>query len=212
MQFANYKAYRANVQRFIENDDTTASTFNLNTLDLIMGMGESRVFLGDAQTGGLRASTMVKQATITATNNEAPLPSDLLELKEVLTDAGLPIDIVTLDDLRKKVVNSPEGPPSRQVAQDGDALRFWPQASGDVTIKYYARPLELETINWTLATTFNRYPELFIFASLYEAALFLGMVDIVPAWEAKYRALADGANNAERWRVYSGSPLRVRTR
>ncbi len=56
MQFTNYNAYRAAVQRLVENDDTASSTFSLNTLDLIMGMGESRVFLGDSQTAGLRAS------------------------------------------------------------------------------------------------------------------------------------------------------------
>lgn len=212
MQFADYNAYRSAVQRLIENDDTTSSTFSLNTLDLVMGLGESRVFLGDAQTAGLRASSMVKEATIDASGNELDLPADLLELKEVFLGTDKTIEIIQLDKLHKHINDGVGGARSYYAAQDGDTLKFWPQATGDVTIKYYARPPDLETINWTLATTFKRYPELFIFSTLYESALFLGMDDRVPAWESKYRALADGANHAERMRVYAGSPLRARPR
>ncbi len=155
---------------------------------------------------------MVKEATIDASGNVLALPADLLELKEVFLGTDKTIEIVPLDKIHKHINDGVGGNRSYYAAQDGDTLKFWPQADGDVTIKYYARPADLETINWTLATTFKRYPELFIFSTLYEAALFLGMDDRVPAWEAKYRALADGANHAERMRVYGGSPLKVRPR
>lgn len=213
MDFANYNAFRVAVQQLFEGDDTGTETFSVNTVDLIIGLGEARVFHGDGMTPGLRASTMVTPLSQAVTANSADLPTDLLELNEVYFSGEKPLEIVPLDRLRAVEADAAlYGGDVRYCAQDGDTLRFWPLASGTALGSYYARPGGLETITWANATTFARYPELFLYSALYEGAIFLGMDRKMPMWETKYRQLADGANHAERMRVYGGGPLRIRVR
>jgi len=214
VNYPNYEAFRNSLFWLIEGEELT-TTFSTNTLDLIVGLGEGRVYSGDNQTSGLRASSMMQPLSVAITDNAAALPADLLELKEVYFDGESPLEIVPLDRLRRLVDAAPSGGASRYAAQDGDSLRFWPEASGSVIGSYYAKPTSivgLDDADWQDATTFARYPELFTYACLFEGALFLGMVEKAAAWESRYRQLADGANHAERMRVYGGGPLRVRTR
>jgi hypothetical protein len=211
MVFTDYNAFRVAVQNLIEGDDTQ-NTFSVNTLDLLIGLGEARVYHGDAQTGGLRASTMLADLSATVTANAADLPADLLELKEVWFSGEHPLEIIPLDRLRALEADGSGGGDARYCAQDGDTLRFWPVATGTVLGRYYAKPAPLETGVWADATTFARYPELYIFAALIESAPFLGMDRRMPMWDAKFRSLMDGALHSERMRVYGGGPLKVRVR
>lgn len=206
MQFANYNAYRVACQKLIEGDDTTG-TFNLNTLDLMIGLGEARVYRD------LRATTMQKPLSVAVTDNAAALPADLLELNEVYFADKRPLEVVTLDRLRTlEAIGMSNGAQTVVCAQDGDTLRFWPEATGTVLGSYYAKPDPLETITWANATTFARYPEVFIYAAMIEAMPFLGMEHRIQFWEAKYQQALGNAQHEERMRVYGGSPLRVRTR
>ena len=47
MNFPNYDAFRVAVQNLFEGDDSASNTFNVNTLDLLIGLGEHRVYYGD---------------------------------------------------------------------------------------------------------------------------------------------------------------------
>ena len=211
MNFANYNAFRVAVSNLIEGDDTVGNSFSVNTLDQLIGMGEFRVVHGDNGTPGLRASTMVKDLSVAVTSNAIALPSDLLELKEVRFAGQRSLEVVPLDRLRdaERYAGSLN---ARVCAQDGETLRFYPAATGTCLGRYYALPASLETITWANATTFARYPVLYLYATLFEAAVFLGMTDKMGMWEAKYRQLAEGANHAEQMRVYAGGPLKIRTR
>jgi hypothetical protein len=209
MQFASYDAFRNSLFWLIEGDELT-NTFSVNTLDLIVGLGEGRVYHGDNMTAGLRASTMLTDLSVAVASNAADLPADLLELQEVYFSGEKPLEIVPLDRLRRLSDDYAGGTP-RYAAQAGDTLRFWPEASGTVIGSYYAKPESIVTVDWADATTFARYPEVFTFACLFEGALFLGMHEKAKVWESRYRQLADGANHSERMRVYGGGRLRVRT-
>jgi hypothetical protein len=212
VNFANYEAFRVAVSQMIEGDDL-GPTFSVNTLDLIIGLGETRVYHGDRSLPGLRASTMVEPLSVAVASNAAALPADLLELKEVYFSGKPPLDILPLDRVRAlEADGAMTGGDVRFCAQDGDALRFWPTASGTVLGSYYARPADLQSVTWADATTFARYPEVFLYAALYEAAIFLGMLDKQPIWEARFRQHLDGANYREAMRVYGGGPLRMRSR
>lgn len=209
MNFADYNAFRVKLQWLIEGDELT-DTFSVDVLDTIIGLGEERIFHGDAQTAGLRASTMQSPLSLTVTANAATLPADLLELKEVYFSGDRPLEIVPLDRLRAFEAAGAGGT-TAYCAQDGDTLRFWPEASGTLLGSYYAKPESLETVTWADATTLARYPALYLYTCLYEGTLFLGMPEKALAYEARYRALADGANHSERMRVYGGGKLRTRT-
>lgn len=207
MQFANYSAFRVRVSQLIEGDDVQGNTFSPDVLDMLIGLGETRVYLGDEVTPGLRASSMESALSQAVSSNAAALPSGLLELKEAYFSGEKPLEIVTLEKLRSLEADGASSGTTRFAAHTGDSLRFWPTASGTVIGAYYARPADLKD---GLHATFNRYPETFIFAALTEAALFLGMDNRLPAWEAKWRQSQDGANHAERMRVFGGSRLRIR--
>jgi hypothetical protein len=153
---------------------------------------------------------MVAPMSLVVTANVAPLPADLLQLKSVYFDGHKPLDIVPLDrDQRlSSYVYYNVGVP-QYAAQDGDTLTFWPPAGPLTPVlgSYYAKPADLVD---GLHATFQRYPQLFVYACLYEAALFYGMMAKMQIWEARYRQLAEGANTSERLRVYGGGRLRIR--
>lgn len=208
MAFTNYNDFRVAVQTLIEGDDTAGSTFSVNTLDTLIAVAEARVIDGDNLTSGLRASSMIVPLSEAVTANAAALPDDLVQLHEVRLAGKPPMDVVPLDRVNR-LRNEGFGNGNPQyAAQDGDTLTFWPEASGTVIGSYYARPAALED---GLHATFLRYPQVYLYASLYEAALFLGMDSKMQIWEARWRSLMDGANHSERLRVYGGGRLRIRT-
>lgn len=207
MAFSNYQDFRTGVQILIEGDDLS-NNFSVNTLDMIIGLAEARVIHGDNVTPGLRASSMNAPLSLTVTDNRASLPADLVQLKEVRFAGRPALDIVPLDRIQALTYPGAGAGNAAYAAQDGDELTFWPLASGTAIGSYYAMPEPLES---GLHATFLRYPQLYVYAALYEAALFLGMDAKLEIWESRYRQLADGANHSERMRVYGGGSLRVRT-
>lgn len=207
MQFANYNAFRVACQKLIEGDDTAGNTFSVNTLDLMIALAETRVYRD------LRATTMQKPLSVLLVSGVATLPADLIELNEVYFSGGQPLQVITLDRFRVlSAIGVPNGAQTCVCAQDGDTLVFWPAATGTVIGSYYAKPAALETITWADATTFARYPELFLYAALVEAMPMLGMERNLQLWEGKYQQALSNAQHDERMRVYGGSPLRIRTR
>lgn len=208
MAFTNYNDFRVAVQTLIEGEDTAGSTFSVNTLDTLISLGESRVHDGDNITSGLRASSMVSPLSEAVTANAAALPDDLLQLRDVRLNGKPPMDVVPLDRVNRLRTEGFGNANPQYAAQDGDTLTFWPEASGTVVGGYYARPEPLED---GLHATFLRYPQVYLYAALYEAALFLGMDSKMQIWESRWRSLQDGANHSERMRVYGGGRLRVRT-
>ena len=202
MQFASYAAFRTSVEKLIEGDDI-GDTFDVSTLDLIIGLAEQRVYRD------LRASTMIKPLSAVVTANAAPLPADLLELREVYFAGETPLEVVPLDRLRRL---TPGGAPARYCAQDGDVLRFWPSASGTALGSYYARPVDLATVTpWANATTFARHPDVFVFAAMVEAMPFLGMESKTGMWNERYQLSLLDAMQDERLRVYGSGRLRIRS-
>lgn len=216
MIFANYAAFRTALLSLLEGDDIAESTFSTATADLLIGLGESRVYNGDPSVPPLRASCMVASLSVVIASNAAALPADLLELKELYFSGDRPLEIIPLDRLRAKEADHSGASDALYAAQDGDTLRFWPVATGTVLGRYYKRPTELKDISdatWAAtALEIARYPELFIYACLIESAGFLGFDDRAERWQAQYQAKAWGAQHSEQARTANGPPLRIRAR
>lgn len=205
MQFTSYTDFRTKALKLIDGDDVSTS-FSTESLDLMIGMAENRVYRD------LRASTMLAPLSQAVTANVATLPADLIELKEAYFSGQRPLEIVPLDRLRRLVEDSVGAGVARYAAQDGDTLVFWPQATGTVLGKYYKRPAAMaDEVTWANQTTLARYPELFLFAALAESAPFIGEDARIPVWETKYAQALDAAHHDERVRVYGGGRLRMRT-
>lgn len=200
MNFATYQAFRTNVQWLIEGDELE-NTFSPDVLDLIIAMGEQRVY------ADLRASTMIAPLSLATTNNTATLPDDLLELHALYDDPNVPIEIVAADRLQS--IGTQTSGRALYASQTGDTLTFWPSAPATVTGSYYQRHADLKT---GLNATFNRYPDVFLFAALVESASVIGQSGRIQEWDAKYRTAVGNANRLERERAYGGSRIRMRAR
>lgn len=199
MIFATYQDFRVSVQTLIDGDDLL-SDIAPETLDLIIGMGEVRVYRD------LRASTMETALAQVVTANAAPLPANCLALGIVWFDPTKPLEIVSESDLRSRMPAIGGGTP-RKCAQAGESIIFSPAAANSATLagRYYARPADLKT---ALNSTLARYPELFLYASLCESAPFLGEQERLGIWENTYAKLMSSAMSQENNRVFSGSQLR----
>lgn len=209
MQFANYPEFRIAVQRMIDGDDV-GTTFSLDTVDMLVALGESRVYHGTPITPGLRASSMQAALTGTVSSNAVSLPSDCLSLEIVWFDPEKPLNVTTESDLRAKSRwNS--GGDVREYAQSGEALIFGPEAADGAAIggRYFKRPAD---IKGGLHGTFNRYPELYLFGALAESAPFLGQDSRLPMWEMMFARWLGQANTIERNRAFDGARLRQKAR
>lgn len=209
MQFANYAEFRTAVLKMIDGDDVS-TTFSIDTLDLLIAMGESRVYNGVPGRSGLRASTMQQPLTGSVLSNAVALPARCLALEIVWFDPAKPLEAVTENELRDKAQWN-HGGDVRQYAQSGETLIFGPDAADGAAIggRFYQRPTDIKN---GLNTTFDRYPELFMFGALAESAPFLGEDARIPMWEAMFVRWLDAANKIERERVLAGSRLTQKVR
>jgi hypothetical protein len=131
-----------------------------------------------------------------------------LELSAVWFDPARPLEVVTEEEVRR---SHPSGGRVHKCAQAGDSVIFAPAAEDGAILagRYFAKPAPLAT---ALNPTFNRYPELFLYAALYVSAPFLGIQSRLPVWQGFYARLLAQANHSERMRVYGGSRLRMKSR
>lgn len=200
VNFTSYSDFRVKVQWLIEGDEL-ANTFSPDVIDTIIGLGEQRVY------ADLRASSMVQPLALTVTNNTAPLPSDLLEIKYLADDSNVPVEIIAYD--RLKAIGPDTAGRTLYAAQMGDTLEFWPSAPATLNGWYYQRPADLKT---ALNSTFNRYPECFLYAALTASASVTGETNRIPEWDALYRASLINAHRMETQRAMGGSRIRIRAR
>jgi hypothetical protein len=205
--FANYQAFRLGFLRLADGDDISQSTFSTETADLIIALGERRVYRD------LRASTMVSPLSLAPVSSVYTLPDDLIELKDLYFSGYAPIEIVPLDKLRKLRANGTSTGQVHYAAQNGDKLEFWPTTTSTVLGSYYALPDAMKDVTWPESVpTVTRYPDCFLYAALSESAEFLGMAQRKQEWERQYMQRIDAAHADEQRRVWGGSPLRIRAR
>ena len=211
MAFTSYNEFRNRVISLMAGDEPgSASSVSVTTVDAMIEQGEARVYYGD-EDEGLRASCMESPISLTVTNNAVTLPADLLQLKEVYFSGYRPLEMISLDRLRLYEQEGISAGVPRYFAQDGDTLRFWPQAGGTLLGTYWKLPAGMATGTWATHETVNRYPELFIYAALAESGPFYGDDARIPIWEGKLRTWRAAAKRSERVRA-TGSMLRQRAR
>lgn len=208
MAYATYNDFRGAVLLMVDGD-SVSSTIEPATIDEMISLGEALVHYGD-DPSPLRASSMETVLNAVVAGNAAPIPADCMELSIAWLDTDAPLTVVPETDLRTRLPWSVGGK-SRQIAQAGDSVVFLPPASDGQTLngRYYAKPPALKT---SLHATFQRYPELYLYAALFVSAPFLGFDSRIPTWQGYYRRLLEQANAQERQRVYAASRLRIRAR
>lgn len=208
MNFASYADFREKTRSLIEGDEI-GETFSTTTLDTIIGIAENRVYRE------LRTETMFTSATLTTVaSNALALPTDIAALDRVII-GGDQVEVTDLWRLEALNASAASATDTVYCARKGSNLIFFPEVadSTSITLYYYARPTAMaDEATWANQTTLARYPEVFIYAACAEASPFLGEDNRALMWEQKYANAMRDAKSDDRWRVYSGSPLRVRTR
>lgn len=208
MQFANYTDFRVAVLKLIDGDDANAGALNQDTLDLLIALGESRVYQGDAAVSGLRVSDMETALSLPVTSNTVTLPANCLQLKRVWFSGEQPLEYIGEDEILRMQDIGGSGP-TRRYAQQGRTLTFYPAASGTLLGRYYAKPADIAS---GLHATFNRYPECYLFGALAESAPFLGEDERLPMWRALWASWMETAARNERNLAQNASRLRARAR
>lgn len=204
MSFANYADFRTGVLKLIDGDNVNSQSLAQDTLDMLISLGEARVYRE------LRCSAMEADLSAVVAAGKAPIPADLIELKIAWFSDDRPLEIVSERDLRSRS-RGMSGNQPRQVAQAGESLVFLPGATNGAVLsgRYYRRPPPLIT---ALPAAFVRYSEVYLFAALASSAIFIGDDDRIPVWEGIYTGWLDSANAQENHRIYSGSQLRTKAR
>lgn len=212
MAYATYPEFRAHVQMLIEGDDLSGVTDGITSLDTMISMGEALVHYGNQHSrdgrilGPLRASSMEADISGAVADNALAIPADCMELSILWLDDDKPLEVVAERDLRTRLKWVGGGRP-RKAAQAGENIIFSPMAADGAVAggRYYAKPPALVG---ELHPTFNRYPELYLYAALFVSAPFYGYDSRIPTWQGYYAQLLDQANSQERARVSSGGRLR----
>lgn len=206
MNFSSYADFRTKFQQMFDGDDISQSDMSVAVLDLVIGLGEQRLYRD------LRSSTQDTAFSLTTTNNLAAMPTDFLELRgapyvaKKVSATYAPWEAVN-NAIQLQDTSIISSNPVRYTFQ-GDNLLFFPaQADGTtVTGQYYKRFADIST---ALNALFTRHADVFLYAALAESGPFMGD-SRTPTWEAKYIALVQAANEQERRRVTRGSKLQTR--
>jgi hypothetical protein len=112
-----------------------------------------------------------------------------------------------LEWIRAQVSDTAGSP--RYFAVTGSQVVCWPEA-GSIQGTYYEVIPDLATnsTNWLL----TRHPDLYLFASLVEAALYMQDDSRIPLWAEKASALLDAVQRSDDKDQFDGGILAIRAR
>lgn len=142
---------------------------------------------------------------ITNTDGCSTLPDDFLGVRAVFTDTPGhdALEYVTPEHYAASYPHS--GVPHGYTII-GNELRTWPVASGSMTMVYYSRIPDLSAdnpTNWLVA----KYPNLYLYACLLEAAPFMEEDQRAQVWLQYYQTALGGANRGDTRVRYPGGVM-----
>jgi hypothetical protein len=158
----------------------------------------------------LRTTDMEETLASTAlSSGEASLPTGFLAWKELRFDGDTDYTLQPkpLEFIRAQDPDSTSNP--RYFAVTKSTVICWP-ASGSIKGTYYKEIADLQTnsTNWLLTS----HPDLYLFATLTEAALYLHDDSRIPLWAEKASALLDAVQRADDRNQFDGGVLAIRAR
>jgi hypothetical protein len=205
--YANYAAFRTAIQQLMDGDDVSTSSLSVQVLDAIIATGERRLYRD------VHSSAQDTALSVTVTNNSAPMPSDLIELRSVYLATAVPIIYMPYEQLQEKLqIHGTSSRKANYYTFEGDNIIFYPpQADGTViTGRYYKRFCSIVTEGLAGNTYFARFPDLWIYAALLESAPFIGEATRMPVWQERYQEIVMSIMKFERRRYTQGSKLSIR--
>lgn len=199
MAFTSYTAFRTAVASWLDVSDVTTTS-----LDDMIQVGENYV------NRKIRVELMETAIGVTINSaGTATLPSDFLEAQHIYLNRS---PLVVLQPKSAEWIfriypdRAATGIPAF-VAQTNSTFIFGPAPSQTDIVQgtYYAKPAQMATTA-TIHSVFSEYPEIYLWAALANAELFLGR-DQRMAWQAKCDEAIERVNNEHRRKQWSGGPI-----
>lgn len=155
----------------------------------------------------LRVRRLLTSTTlITTPGGTVALPSGWLAF-EALRYNGCPVDLMTSEQLADRFGQN-TGEPLKYTIE-GDQLVLGPTPANAYTLsaRYYKQldPLEVTGTNWLLTSK----PNLYLYAALAEACLFVKKKDDAASWAGLYGGIVEALHTEDETAKHSGSQLRV---
>jgi hypothetical protein len=195
--------------------NTGAITLDVNSTGVITvkkGAGRDDLAAGDILAGGIY--TVYYDGTnyvLMASDGAAPLPANFLGVKSAyLQDRGVWLTPQTATGVNVFMDGAVAGEPE-YYAIEGDTLRIEPLPDDDykLALTYYERPAALSS---ALNDIFRQAPAIYLYATLFELALYLPNPEAADKWFAQFRSALNGFVLTCDRSSTSYSPGRVRLR
>lgn len=200
MSIANYTDLQAAVVNWTHREGDTA--FAAIIPDLVK-LAEARF------NRALRVSDMEEaMAETSLSSGEATLPENFLAFKELrfVGDANYTLQPKTLEWIRAQPTDSGN---ARYFAVSKSTVVCWP-TTGNIQGTYYRTIPDLasNSTNWLLTD----HPDLYLFATLTESALYEQDDTRIPLWASKAQALLEAVQTVDDKSLLDGGPLSMRAR
>ena len=200
MALSNYTELKASVANYLNRNDLTASIPDFITLTEGKLNRDLRI----------RASVVRAETTTTANTAFYNLPSDIIELKNITRDtsnASYALSYMSLESASREYGGFSSGTP-RAYSSVGDTIKLLPTPDSTYTIgiNYYKKLTALSDSN-TTNTILENYPDLYLFGSCFEGALFLNDTEQSQRFGAIYAKVLQDVMLLEDRAEYSGTVL-----
>lgn len=208
----DYTTLRAAIQTWAARTDTTFS----NQIPTFVSLAENRLYYGAGKPGDalytapLRSDTMEVEGTVTVTDGEGTLPTELIEIRSIsVTDQLTGLEYMPPERFMLYSANDPAGIPAYYTIK-GRTIEVTPSASVTLDLTYY-RYYDAITASNTTGPLIIAHGLIYLSVCLYEAFAFMQDEPSALAHLARARGMIDGANQTSSGVRYKG-PLRMRPR
>lgn len=202
MALTTYTELKAAIADWIDRDDLTSQIPDFITL---AEAEFNRTLLVPEREANDTAST---------SGETLALPTDFWSLRSLYinTDPRTLLEQMSLGELRNTWGWQTTGKPQNFAIQKGSELVFGPSPDDTYTLylNYYETIPALSgsnADNWLLLS----HPDIYLFGSLLQAAMFMLDDKRVPVWQQKYGLAASQLIQSGHQKAYSGAPLRIRS-
>lgn len=192
------------LQQMISGDDANTDAVEASILTRMVQMGEQRLYRD------VRSRHNEKAFSGTVTGNLFAIPADF-EASSVVHFGGEPLDPVSEEWLLSYNAHRTGGI-CAYFAQAGSNLTFAPAVADGTALqgRYFCRLPHLTVSNFSANALVNAEPDVFLYASLVEAAPMFEQDKRVQLWEAKYSAILNSLNSGKHRAGYSAGRIKRR--
>lgn len=203
MSFTDYTAFRSNILTWL---DVTSGDVSTTQLDDLITVAENKI------NREVRSRAQETALNVTIAGGVAVIPDSYVELKSAYIDGSPTQKLLrsNVDTIYSQYpTRSSDGKPI-QIAREGSNFVFGPYPDSAYTVKgiFYQRMPALST---TLHALFTANEDLYLWAALSEAELFISRDKRIAIWEAKYNQIKDDINREDFNEAASGGGLQIRT-